>query len=227
MSDDPISRREFELALRRANLTIATLRDELLQLAGQVVALTDALTEQELVDDADVINATGKNVLEIRLSDQASNDLRIAYGEPLVDKYDVESAPIPCDELMHLCEARCCKLEFALSTQDLDEGSVRWNLARPYFVLQRADGYCCHNDPQTRGCHVYASRPAPCRQFDCRNDKRIWLDYDKRIPAPADAVDDPSIDDATDRAEIEEEIRQQTVARAMEELALRASREDA
>jgi len=226
MSDDPISRREYELALRRANLTTVILRDELLQLASHVVALTDALADKEIVDDSEVLNAAGKTVREIRINDQV-DDLRIAYGEPFVDKYEVESAPIPCDELMHLCEARCCKLEFALSTQDLDEGSVRWNHARPYFVLQRSDGYCCHNDPQTRGCHVYASRPAPCRQFDCRDDTRIWLDYDKRIPAPADAVDDPSIDGTTDRAEVQEEIRQQTVARAMEELALRASREDA
>src|SRR5215468_12561541 len=40
----------------------------------------------------------------------------------LHDKYEMQGLPeIPCAELMPLCKARCCKLGFRLSFQDLDE----------------------------------------------------------------------------------------------------------
>jgi hypothetical protein len=38
-------------------------------------------------------------------------------------------------------------------------------------------------------CTVYDARPIPCRGFDCRGDRRIWLDFDGRVPNPA--VTDP------------------------------------
>jgi hypothetical protein len=34
------------------------------------------------------------------------------------------------------------------------------------------------------GCTVYDDRPGTCREYDCREDKRVWIDYEKRIPAP-------------------------------------------
>ena len=89
------------------------------------------------------------------------------------------------EELMPICKARCCKLSFALSTEDLDEGVIRWDYGQPYRIRQRAsDGYCVHNDPRSGGCTVHQHRPAICRRYDCRNDTRIWTDYEARIPAP-------------------------------------------
>jgi len=222
---ETVSRRDHELALRRTNLTIANLRDQLLQLGAQVATLTDALDKRDVIDDDEVTASLAENVRGVRRSDQTSNPLRLALGESLVDKYAAESPPIPCDELMPICKARCCKLEFALTTQDLNEVKVRWNYARPYFILQREDGYCVHNDATSNGCQLYDCRPAPCRKFDCRQDKRIWLDFDKRLIAPESAIDDLP-DSADDRAEIDEELRQNQVAQTIEELALAAARED-
>jgi Fe-S-cluster containining protein len=100
-------------------------------------------------------------------------------------KYEATSPDVPCAELMPLCEARCCKLSFALSTEDLDEGVIRWDYGQPYLIRQRAsDAYCVHNDPQSHGCTVHAQRPRVCRRYDCRKDARIWIDYEKRIVAP-------------------------------------------
>ena len=31
-----------------------------------------------------------------------------------------------------------------------------------------------------------------CRKYDCRNDVRVWIDYEKRIPAPLDTKDSSS-----------------------------------
>jgi Fe-S-cluster containining protein len=72
-----------------------------------------------------------------------------------------------------------------LSTQDLDEGVIRWDYGRPYRIRKRAsDGSCVHDDPASHGCTVHAQRPRICRTYDCRDDPRIWADFDNRILAP-------------------------------------------
>ena len=61
---------------------------------------------------------------------------------------------------------------------------MRWKFAIPYMIEQGEDGYCSHMDRCGKGCTIYEQRPVPCRGYDCRNDKRIWLDFEKRIPNP-------------------------------------------
>jgi len=90
---------------------------------------------------------------------------------------------IDCDARLPLCRARCCTLTFPFSFQDLDERVLRWDYGRPYQIGRRSDGYCIHNEAGSCRCTVYAQRPAVCRTYDCRNDKRIWLDFEKRLPA--------------------------------------------
>jgi Fe-S-cluster containining protein len=108
---------------------------------------------------------------------------------PAVDKYALADLPqIDCAARISLCQGRCCRLSFPLSFQDLDERVVKWDYSRPYQIRRREDGYCTHSDEETRGCRVYENRPAICRTYDCRNDKRIWVDFDKRIPAPLEAA---------------------------------------
>jgi hypothetical protein len=100
-----------------------------------------------------------------------------------VDKYAVEPALVDCASLLPICEARCCRLGVCLSAQDLDEGVLQWNYGKPYELRKAPDGWCTHSDPQTRGCTVYGQRPTICRSYDCRTDKRIWLDFEKKITA--------------------------------------------
>jgi hypothetical protein len=119
---------------------------------------------------------------------QQASDARVrepVLGLPL-DKYRLDPAElpdIPCAELIPMCRARCCTFRFALSQQDLDEGVVRFDGADRYHILQKPDGTCHHLDARC-GCTIYAARPRPCRLFDCRDDRRIWIDYARRIPAP-------------------------------------------
>ena len=101
---------------------------------------------------------------------------------PPVDKHAVASPEIPCGELVHLCKAICCGLVVHLTQADVDEGIVQWDPERPYWIAH-AEGRCVHLDGE-RGCTVYEHRPGPCRSFDCRGDRRIWLDYERRIPNP-------------------------------------------
>jgi len=99
----------------------------------------------------------------------------------VTDKYDLRDLPdIDCAAHLHLCGARCCRMTFALSRQDIIEGIVRSDPTHPYRILQR-DGACTHQEGPT--CSVYDNRPAVCRTYDCRRDKRIWSDYERRILA--------------------------------------------
>ncbi len=72
----------------------------------------------------------------------------------------------------------------ALSKQDVREGIIRWEMEKPYLIEQGKDGRCVHLDRGALGCSVWKNRPAPCRAFDCRRDRRIWVDFEMRIPNP-------------------------------------------
>lgn len=103
----------------------------------------------------------------------------------VIDKYAVVPADIDCGAKVAQCRARCCTFTFPLAQQDLDEGGVRWDVEDPYMIRRDADGYCSHLDRRTLACTIHARRPATCRQFDCRQDDRVWLNFDQSIPSPA------------------------------------------
>jgi len=199
--DAAATRAELERAVRSLHMSDLDLRDAVLQLAARVVALTDELTRRldgvepqpappgtpaappTATVEAATEAAMAATLDVIRASDaQLATRVSLDLGGP---KYRTESPPIPCAELIPLCGARCCSLSFALSTEDLDEGVIRWDYGQPYLIAQRAsDGFCVHNDPDSRGCTVHRFRPRVCRSYDCRKDPRVWIDYDQRLPAP-------------------------------------------
>jgi Fe-S-cluster containining protein len=203
--DEAVTRADLERAIRHLNLSDLELRDNLLQLAARVVALTDELTRR--LDGVEPVPAPPNTpappptntvegavddtlehaLVQIRANDAAQpSRVSLDLGG---DKYTVTPSTPPCDELLPICQARCCTLTFALSTADLDEGVIRWDYGQPYLIRQRkSDGYCVHNDATTRGCTAHEHRPRVCRVYDCRTDKRIWADFDKRELAPAPSL---------------------------------------
>jgi Fe-S-cluster containining protein len=58
------------------------------------------------------------------------------------------------------------------------------------LIAQGKDGYCCHLERATCRCTIREHRPVPCRAYDCRQDKRIWLDFEERVINPEIARDD-------------------------------------
>ena len=220
--DAPVTRADLERALRALHTHDMLIRDQLVQLAAQVVALTDELTRRlDGVEPqpappqtpAEVLPVTIENavalttpevLVKVRASD-ARYDAGVSFDmEDTGDKYEAVPSTPPCAELIPICHARCCKLRFALSTQDLDEGIIRWDYGRPYMIRQRAsDERCVHNDPETRFCTVHQARPKICRTYHCKDDKRIWIDYEKRIPAPEPfPVTPPAEFDLMERARV-------------------------
>jgi Fe-S-cluster containining protein len=181
--DGPVSRADFERALRKVHLAIDSLRDEMLMLAGQVVATGEELNRRIAPDvETAIEQATPAAIHQIRVNDEPEAS-RVEIGD-MEDKYAAPRNGPDCLSILPICKGRCCSLHFSLSSQDLDEGVIRWDYGRPYLIKQRVeDGRCVHSDPQVGCCTVYENRPRPCRVYDCRNDQRIWADFDKRILA--------------------------------------------
>jgi hypothetical protein len=102
----------------------------------------------------------------------------------VTDKYQVEGPDIDCAARIPLCGARCCSLEVALSPQDVAEKKLPFEIDRPYLLPRDpiTKRCACMDDAGT--CTVYEHRPATCREYDCREDARVWIDFEARIPAP-------------------------------------------
>ena len=165
-------------ALRRAEETRTESERELAELRATVEQLIGVLCGQGALGD-------GHRRLFARVGAQARAAVRPRVRlRQYIDKYQMAGADIDCAARLHLCHARCCSLSFELTVQDLDEGRVRWEIDRPYLIRHETDGYCTHLDRKSGGCGVYAERPATCRGYDCRGDARIWIDFEKGIPAP-------------------------------------------
>jgi Fe-S-cluster containining protein len=182
MDDDPDLREDLEHGLRFLHIMGMQTKRDLLELSSRFYALLEDLVSRRQVDVAayDARRARLHTLEEERALTRA----HVAVS-PVTDKYALADLPqIDCAARMPLCKARCCTLSFPLSFQDLDERVVQWDYRMPYKIRQRSDGYCVHCDGATGACGVYAQRPATCRSYDCRQDSRIWLDFERRIPAP-------------------------------------------
>ena len=149
-------------------------RDAIATLVNRLETLVDVLISRG------VLTAGHRKVLQ-----------RVGVGAPRVrlstvnDKHFVTSPDIDCASRIPLCKARCCSLHVSLSRQDLEDG-LRWDIDDPYVLERGPDGYCCYLG-QGGACAVYENRPATCRTYDCRQDPRIWVDFEARIPAPMPA----------------------------------------
>lgn len=99
------------------------------------------------------------------------------------DKYTVDAVYIDCNSRIHKCKAACCRLQFALTRQDLTEASkmgiMLWNPELKYCISQTDNNYCCQSNQENYACKIYSYRPYKCRIYDCRSDKRIWKDYER------------------------------------------------
>ncbi len=177
-------RHEMARGLRYTHYRANANTNQLIQLMSTVQAATALLAEKGLLDRQALEQRASEAAGSIR-QDFQSKGMGVQIQASDTSKYALESSPrIDCENRIPLCQAACCKMHFALSREDLEEGKIRWDVGQPYVIAQGADGWCVHLDRATRGCGCYAARPLVCRTYDCRNDTRIWLDFERRIVNP-------------------------------------------
>lgn len=173
-------RQDMERGLRFTNIMLTVTQEQSNEAVSYVQALIDLLVRNKLIREEDLEEPLERARKEIE--DVLMPRVRLAE---MGDKYsDSQSVLLDCPGLIPLCHGRCCTFRFYLSKQDLEEGAALWDYGNPYWIRQTDDGFCVHSDPATRLCKIHTNRPHICRKYDCRNDKRIWLDFEKRIPAP-------------------------------------------
>ena len=163
---------------------------KMLEAASFLYALVELLNEKGILTIEELDER--KHIVGQRLVEQFKRDGNgVMLQDPEYDKYYFDQqVTLDCGDRVSLCHAACCRLPFALSKQDIREGIVQWDFGQPYLIAHDGNGACAHLDPETRHCTVWAQRPVPCRGFDCRNDQRIWLDYEHKIVNPEIYRDD-------------------------------------
>ncbi len=174
----PQLRRELERGLQFANVIATVIQEQSNEAVAYVQALVDLLIQKGLIHEDELegpLEQAQKEIEKVLMP-------RVRLAE-MGDKYVDQPVEIDCASLIPLCGGRCCTFRFYLTKQDLEEGTARWDYGNPYWIKQGADGYCIHSDPTTRACTIHPGRPHVCRQYDCRHDKRVWLDFERRIPA--------------------------------------------
>lgn len=156
-----------------------------LQVASFCYALIELLSEKGIIT-VEELDKRKKAVADRLVKKFKDEGMGAVYQDPECDKYNFDKeVEIDCASRVHLCKAACCRIfGFALSRQDIKEGVVRWDLGHPYMISKDGDGCCTHLDRATYRCTVREHRPIPCRAFDCRNDKRIWLDFENKVINP-------------------------------------------
>ena len=150
----------------------------------QLNALIQLLTEKGIITAKELEEQ--KEIAAQKLSKEfQERGIGVMMQDPAPDKYKLkEAVRFDCANRIHLCRATCCRLSFALSGQDVEEGIVRWNLGQPYMIVHDKDCYCSHLDRESLTCTIYEHQPVICQTYHCRDDKRIWLDFDNMVINP-------------------------------------------
>jgi len=183
--------RYLDRGLRFAHMMMSINQFEAREAAVYAHALAELLVNKGLLEQAEL--QTMLDQVRQQFEEYPAPRVMLSKCE---DKYRCQgSVDIDCASRVHLCHARCCTFTFYLSEQDLDEGIVKWDYGRPYWIQRGAGGHCVHCEPGDYHCQIHPYRPYVCRAYDCRNDKRIWLDFERMIPAP----DEPKPNENPDR----------------------------
>ena len=157
---------------------------KLLEVASFSYALMELLMERGIIS-VEELDERKRAMSERLLAKFTEKGMGVALMKTDADKYAFQSSvEIDCPNRIHLCRAACCRLGFALSKQDVEEGRVKWDMGHPYMIRRGDDGYCHHLDRQQLGCGIYNHRPVVCRGYDCRKDARIWADFENQVVSP-------------------------------------------
>jgi hypothetical protein len=179
--------RELDEQTRRGSLYAQAVASEQMARANQteaaVYGLIDLLISKGALSSDEVAKAIEQTGRDMRAAG-AQASLEVVVREE-GDAPAVAAGEIDCAARIPFCQAACCRLRWPLTLEEVESGPVKWDLGRPFFNRHAAHGYCHRFDTESQGCTVYEQRPAPCRQYSCIDDDRIWLDFENMVPNTA------------------------------------------
>ncbi|HZS36415.1 MAG TPA: hypothetical protein VFF06_06300, partial [Polyangia bacterium] len=139
MSGDGDQRdRLLERASLRVQTQLGVEHANVRKLASTVFALVELLIERGLLDGAEVAERIARAGEQLGAGPFADG-ARVAAESSLDDKRAAPNAAVDCDARLPLCRAVCCTLQVPLAPQDLEEGVVRWDPARPFYLRRDDD----------------------------------------------------------------------------------------
>ncbi|QHI34915.1 hypothetical protein IMCC3317_02600 [Kordia antarctica] len=172
---------ELERQLERsgyfAHSSLSNQAERINEIESFLYGLIDTLIDDGKVNKEkleEVVQKVRKETVEHKEHFHAGIAIRVDGKE----KKDV-FIPVNCDERMHICKGVCCKLSFALSVDEIEDGKSKWDLGQPYYIRQKSTGYCTHLNENKQCCSIYDDRPKVCRKYSCAGDERIWKNFDK------------------------------------------------
>jgi Fe-S-cluster containining protein len=175
---------QLERQVERGNLFAHTALGENALRLGEleviVHGLTDALLEKGIVSEGEITNAMSKVHSELKQRSELNGARAMVRSDGLDAKLSA-TVKVDCGARLHICHAVCCKLDFALSIPEVESGTVKWDLGRPYFIRRESDGCCTHLNSASATCRIYGDRPGVCKGYTCAGDARIWKDFDKMV----------------------------------------------
>jgi Fe-S-cluster containining protein len=178
---------ELERQVERGNLFAHTVLSQHATRANDGDALINGLVallvQRGLVDADELMAAIDSARTELERSGRGAGvDVALRVDKEGPTDSGVE---IDCASRIPYCRAACCRFHFPLSVEEIESGPLKWDLGKPYFNRHGPDGYCHQFDGSSGGCGIYEQRPAPCRQYSCVDDTRVWLDFDAMVPNTA------------------------------------------
>ena len=170
---------ELERQLERGNLFLHTVLTEQIVRSNEHAALLLGLIDC-LIQKGVVLPDELKAAVEAVQAESAAKGEVATLGVAI--RVDSAESPEPsvminCAERIHICQAVCCRLRFALSVEEIEAGLMKWDLGQPYYNRHHEHGYCHQINLETKRCTIYEQRPPVCRSYDCSQDPRIWRDF--------------------------------------------------
>lgn len=177
----PIEFTELERQVERGNLFAHTVLTEQIMRVNEaesfIFGLIDYLIQKGVVQQDELknnVDAVRKEIVEKKEFAALGVAIRVDDAET-----KNQTVAVNCQERLHICQAVCCRLRFALSVEEIETGQFKWELGKPYFNRHHEHGYCHQMDIGNKRCHIYADRPSVCRKYSCANDLRIWKNFEQ------------------------------------------------
>ena len=124
ISDD--FRQEIADGLLCAHSRLNSNTSKTLEAASFLYALVELLYEKDIIS-VEELGARKISVGRRLAAEFQAKAMGALLQEPAYDKYTFKnSISVDCRERINLCRGACCRIPFALSGQDIQEGIVRW-----------------------------------------------------------------------------------------------------